>query len=274
MSEVVGILGKGEIGSAIERICKEAGYKTLIRELDYDELKGKKVDYLHINIPERDSKKFIQVVSKTMLEVKPKLTIINSSVTPGTTRKIYSLTKMPIAHSPVIGLHPNLYISIKKYFTKIVSPINPKSLKLAKIHFKKLGLQVVYFKKPENSEASKLLDLTYFAWNIIFCKWMAELCKKNRLDFEEVYTIQNKIYNEGYSKLLPNTVRPVLIPMPGPITGHCTIPDVELIEKVYPNRFTKFILAENKKYSKEVKDITKQRKNYLKLRNKMMSAKD
>lgn len=267
---IVGLLGKGEIGSAMGRICEEAGYEVFVREIDYDELKSKKIDYLHVSIPEKDNSKFVKIVSDTIKELNPKLTVINSSITPGTTRKIFNITKKPIVHSPVLGLHPNLYISIKKYFEKVVSPINLKSKKLALRHFKELGLKTVFFRKPENSESAKLLDLVYFAWNIIFCKWMNEYSKDNNLDFDEVYTKQNQIYNKGYSKLLPNTLRPILIPMPGPISGHCTIPDTELIERFYPNRFTKFILKENKKYINEVKDIKKQREDYLKIRNKIM----
>lgn len=268
--EIVGLLGKGEIGSAMGRICEEAGYEVFVREIDYDDLKDKKIEYLHVSIPERDNKKFVKIVSDTINELKPKLTIINSSITPGTTRKIFNITKRPIVHSPVLGLHPNLYISIKKYFEKVVSPIDIKSKKLATKHFKELGLKTVFFRKPENSESAKLLDLVYFAWNIVFCKWMNEYSKDNNLDFDEVYTKQNQIYNKGYSKLLPNTLRPILIPMPGPISGHCTMPDTELIERFYPNRFTKFILKENKKYLGEVKNVKKQREDYLKIRNKIM----
>ena len=111
---IVGILGKGEIGGAVAKICAESGYKILTKEINYDEIKDNHIDYLHVSIPEKNVKRFIEVVSKTMLGTTPKLTIINSSVTPGVTRKIYNLTKLEIIHSPVIGLHPDLYLSIKK----------------------------------------------------------------------------------------------------------------------------------------------------------------
>jgi UDP-N-acetyl-D-mannosaminuronate dehydrogenase len=266
----VGVLGYGEIGSAMARIAQEAGYQIYIRELDYDTLKGKQIDYLYINIPEKRNKEFIEIVALNIREFSPKLTIINSSITPGTTRKIFALTKSPIVHSPVIGLHPNLYTSIKKYFRKVVAPIDSKSRKLAEEHFRKLGLKVEFFTKPENSEASKLLDLIYFAWNIVFCKWVNQMCNDQGWDFSEVYKKQNEIYNQGYARLLPNSIRPILIPVPGPITGHCTIPDTELIHKLYPTSLTSYILKENKKYFSEVKDLQKQRQDYLKLRNKLM----
>src|SRR5258708_4191035 len=74
---VVGLLGSGEIGSAIGRICKESGFKVLVRELKYDELKGENIDYFHISIPEKDNNKFIEIAVKNIKEFKPELTIIN-----------------------------------------------------------------------------------------------------------------------------------------------------------------------------------------------------
>lgn len=270
----VGILGNGEIGGAMARICREAGFSVFVREVDYDELKGKKIDYLHINIPEKDSRKFIKIVSDCINELKPKLTIINSSVTPGTTTKIFKLTKRPIVHSPVIGLHPKLYDSIKYHFPKIVGAVDIKSRRMAVGHLTDLGLKTETYKRAEESEAAKLFDLVYYAWNIIFCKWVNEACEDLKLNFDDVYTRQNKIYNSGYSKLLPNVVRPILIPAKGPIGGHCTIPDTMLVHKIYPNRFTKFILSEDKKYKKEVKNTHQSRQEFLEARGKLIDKKN
>lgn len=255
--ERVGILGCGEIGSSITKICKEAGYEVLIRELKYDQIAGDRITYLHVNIPEKNNKQFINTIVKNIQETKPKLTIINSSTTPGTTRKIFLQTHLPIIHSPVIGVHPNLYESIKYLFPKIIGPVNKQSLDLAREHFRKLGVQILEYDRAEESEAAKLLDLVYYAWNIIFCKWVDSICKELGYNFAQVYTKHNQIYNAGYSKLLPHVIRPVLVPIPGPIGGHCTIPDTLLFHKFYMNLFTSFILSENKKYAKELKDSKK-----------------
>src|SRR5438105_1990762 len=94
--QIVGILGNGEIGSAIARICKEAGFEVLIRELTYDQIKGNKIDFLHVNIPEKNTKQFVDTVVLNIKELSPKLTIINSSVKVGTCRKIQKLTGFAI----------------------------------------------------------------------------------------------------------------------------------------------------------------------------------
>lgn len=250
--QTVGILGYGEIGKAMARICQEAGYNVLIREVDYDQIKKNKIDYLHVNIPETNPKIFIKIVTNYVKELKPKLVIINSTTTIGTTRKIFKVTNISIVHSPVIGVHPHLYESIKTIFPKIIGAVDETSLSLAKKHLKSLGLKIEVYDSAEDSEAAKLLDLTYFAWNIIFCKWMAKIAEDLNLNFEQIYTRQNQIYNEGYKKLLPHVVRPILKPAKGPIGGHCTIPDVKMFDKFHKNDFTQFILKENQKYFKEI----------------------
>lgn len=246
--EKIGIIGFGEIGKAMARVCNEGGYQVLVRELKYDEIKKNAVDYLHVNIPEKKQIEFVNIVVMAIKELKPKLTIINSSVSVGTTRKVFQKTKSPIVHSPVIGVHPYLYDSIKHHFKKVVGPVDNASLKLALKHFKQLGLKTEVYDSAENSEAAKLLDLVYYAWNIVYCKWVNETCKKIGLNFDQVYVGHNKNYNRGYAKLRPNVVRPILVPTKGPIGGHCTIPDTILFHKHFKNRFTEFILKENKRY--------------------------
>lgn len=250
--QTVGILGYGEIGKAMAKISEEAGLNVLIREIDYDNIGKNKIDYLHINIPEINPKAFIKIVTKNIKELKPKLVIINSTTTTGITRKIFNATGIPIVHSPVIGVHPHLYESIKLIFPKIIGAVDDVSLALAKKHLKSLGLKIEVYDSAENSEAAKLLDLTYFAWNIIFCKWMSKIAEDLNLNFEQIYTRQNQIYNEGYKKLLPFVIRPILKPVKGPIGGHCTISDVKMFDKFHKSNFTQFILKENQKYSKEI----------------------
>lgn len=269
---IVGILGHGDIGSAIARICKEAGFRVLIRELAYDQLKGKKVDYLHVNISETDNKEFVKIVVKNIKELMPRLTVINSSTTPGTTREIYKATKSLIVHSPVIGTHPHLYESIKKYFPKIIGPVNSESLREAKRHFQDLGLKVEVYDDSDTSEAAKLLDLVYYAWNIMFCKDIYEICENLGLNFDQVYTKHNQIYNNGYKKMLPNVIRPVLIPRKGPIAGRCTIADTLLFHKLYKNKITKFILDENKRHAGEIDDQERERKEFLQVREKLLKG--
>lgn len=271
--EIVGILGSGEVGSAMARLCKEAGYRVFIRELKYDHLGGRKIDILHVNIPEIEEEEFIKIVVGAVKELKPKLTIINSSIVPGTTRKIFYKTKLPIVHSPVIGIHPHIYESVKKHFPKIIGPVSKESGKLAKKHLKKLGLKVEVYDRAEESEAAKSMDLAYYAWNIIYNKWAKEMCEKEGWNFDQVYTKHNEIYNAGYKKLMPNVVRPILIPRKGVIGGHCIVPVTELFNKSFNDLLTEFILKENARYAKQKVNGKKERKEFVSVRDKFMKKK-
>src|SRR3989344_5362217 len=96
IKEKVGIIGYGEIGKAISKFYK----KPLIKDLNRDD--GlKSVEILHICIPWSDN--FVEIVKKEIREIKPKLTIIHSTVSVGATKKIGGRT----VHSPVRGVHPN-----------------------------------------------------------------------------------------------------------------------------------------------------------------------
>ena len=126
----IGILGYGEVGQAIAKFYGSAGSpQAKIKDLNKDDgLKG--VEILHVCIPFNE--KFIEVVSKEIKSIKPKLVIVHSTVAPGTTKKLISKTgnKM-IAHSPVRGIHPHLYKGIKT-FVKFIGAENKKAGEMAK----------------------------------------------------------------------------------------------------------------------------------------------
>ena len=240
----IGILGLGEVGQAIKKLCLEK-HKVYCRDLKFDELKGKKIDILHVCIPY--SKSFEKIVTKTIKELKPKLVIIDSTIAPGTTQNLYQKTKTLFAHAPVIGKHPRLYF-YQKIFTKPIGAINQKAFKLTQKHFQELGVKTTRFDSPFESELAKLLETTYYSFNIIYEKWVHQLCQQKMANFNQVYALFNQIYNEGYRKILPNVIRPILKHQPGPIGGHCLIPNVKILKSwLKKDGFLTFILQQNDK---------------------------
>jgi len=241
----VGIIGTGEVGSAIKKIV-EKKYKVFTKDRKNDSIKGQEIEILHICIPY--SKDFIAIAVKAIRDYKPLLTIIESTVAPGTTDKIYKQTKTFICHSPIRGIHPNLYVGIKT-FVKYIGPTSKKAGIKTQKYYKKLGLKTEVFKNSKATEIAKLMDTTYYGWNIIFQKEMHKICKKNNVFFEEAYTKWNTTYNEGYTKLKKaNVVRPVLKNYPGKIGGHCIISNCEILEKTLKNSISKTVLEQNKAY--------------------------
>lgn len=244
IKKTVGVMGVGEVGSAVAKIFSKK-FKVLKKDFKYDELKNLKIYVLHICLPYTD--KFEKIVLEQILKSNPKLVIIQSTVKPGATENIFRKSKTPIVHSPVMGTHPNLAKDILS-FKKIIGPTSKESAKLAVSHFKSIGIKTEVFNSSIESEIAKLLDTTYYGWNIIYAKLAWEICQKSYVDFNNVYTQFNKIYNLGYSKAKPNVRRPILKYQPGPIGGHCIVPNAQLLEKYIPNNLTKTITSENKKF--------------------------
>ena len=215
-------IGYGEIGKSICGLYDDKKEYDVWHIDTKDEKKDvipKKIDIMHVCI--QYSEKFIQYVREYIEEFKPGLTIINSTVPVMTTDTIYNVTKVNIVHSPVMGKHPNLTKSIQT-FTKIVAGCTKEATEMACSHFSALGINTMTYDTPEESEMAKLLSTSYYAWSVYYMQKVHNLCKKWNLDFDNVYTKTNHIYNEGYSELGDrHFVRPVLRYMGKGVGKHC-----------------------------------------------------
>ena len=232
----VGILGYGQVGQAMAKFYKN----PKIKDLDGDD--GlKNVEILHICIPYNNN--FVRVVKKEIKKIKPKLTIIHSTVAPGTTRKLsLGLSNGMIVHSPIRGIHPHLYKGIKT-FVKYIGADNKKAGSLAKKHLESLGIKTKVFQPSLTTELGKLFSTSYYALCIAWHGEMKKLCDKFEVDFDKVVTDFNKTYNQGYTKLgKKNVVRPVLYP-PNPfIGGHCMISNTKILKKINKSKALDLIL--------------------------------
>ncbi len=231
----IGILGNGEIGSSFARFYKNPKIKDLKRD---DGLQG--VDILHISIPYDD--KFIEIVKKEIKEIGPKLTIIHSTVAPGTTKKLANIFNGMVVHSPMRGTHPNLYKGIK-LFVKYVGADSKKAGTMAKKHLESIGISTKLFFPSTTTELGKILDTTYYGVCIAWHKDMKKICDKFGVNFDEAVTDFNKTYNKAYPKLgKKNVVRPVLAVDDKPIGGHCVVPNAKILKKYYKSEAIDLIL--------------------------------
>lgn len=218
-SLVLGYLG--EVGSAIYEILREhydevAGVDAEGKNAGYTE--GDHFDVLHVCIPWYEE--FENVVRDWQHALKPKVTIIHSTVPVGVSRSLGAV------HSPIRGVHPNLKEGIRS-FKKF---LGGEQASLVADYFRRAGIQVILVDKPETTEAGKLFDTEYYRAVIEFAHRVGAYCDEHGLNFHEVYTLFNQTYNEGYTKLgMPEVVRPVLQNIKGPIGGHCVMPNKELL---------------------------------------------
>lgn len=229
--EKAGILGYGEIGKAMARFYKNPKIKDLDRN---DGLQG--IEILHICIPWSD--KFVEIVKNQIERSKPKITIINSTVAPGTTKKIGGM----VVHSPVRGVHPKLYEGIKT-FVKYIGANSKEAADLAQKHFKSLGVKTKVFYPSATTELGKILDTTYYGVCIAWHKEMKKICDQFNVDFEKAVTDFNISYNEGYKKLgKGNVIRPVMFVDEKPIGGHCVVPNAEILKNYFASEALDLIL--------------------------------
>ncbi|MFH1392726.1 MAG: hypothetical protein ABIG90_03630 [bacterium] len=225
LKQKIGILGYGEVGKAIAKFYKNPKIKDLKTDDGLENL-----DILNICIPYSDN--FIEIVKKQIKYSKPKLTIIHSTIAPGTTKKIGG----DIVHSPIRGVHPNLYPSIK-IFVKYIGADNKKAGLMAQKHLTSLGIKTKLFMPSATTELGKLLSTTYYGLCIAWHGEMDKMCEKLKIDFEKAVTDFNKTYNQGYKKLkMPHVIRPVLYPPKNGISGHCIVPNAEVLSKIFKSK--------------------------------------
>jgi 3-hydroxyisobutyrate dehydrogenase-like beta-hydroxyacid dehydrogenase len=236
MRNKIGIIGYGEIGSGLYSLYNKFNYPIAVLDpkLEYkDEMSGCYI--LNICIPFSDN--FVDIVNDYINKYKPFMTIIHSTIAPGTTKKIIGA----VCHSPVRGTHPNIYEGLKTFLKYIGSEDSKIALKYQE-HLTELGIKSYICKDSKTTEYSKLLDTTYYGLCIAFHSDVLAMCEKENLDFYEVMTLFNTTYNEGYGILNKhNYIRPVLYG-DKKIGGHCVVPNAKILKNYFDSNIIDNIL--------------------------------
>jgi UDP-N-acetyl-D-mannosaminuronate dehydrogenase len=247
----VGILGYGEIGGSLAKVYEDypQKFEIAIKDLNRDDGLDN-LSVLNICIPYND--KFITIVTNQIVESNADLTIIHSTVLPGTTAKIKSMLskKFKVVHSPVRGVHPELYEGIKT-FVKFVGAEDDMSRRSAIRHLAKLDIKTEHCDNSVTTEIGKALSTTYYGVVIALHGEMSDFCSQVGANFDQAITRFNQTYNTGYSELgKDNLVRPVLYPPKGSppfIGGHCVVSNAELLLEEFKSESLNLIM----KYKRE-----------------------
>ena len=257
VKEKVLIVGLGEVGRTLFELFEESGKfdlygldvnKAIMQEVAGDRKVPKTVYVMHICYRCTEQESFIQTSLGYIRKFNPKLAIIESTVPPGTTQKIYESSKLSLlAHSPIRGMHNSLK-SMKndvQFWTKYVGGTTKEAAEAAKKHFEKLGLKVKVLNGPAETELAKLFETTYRAWMIACFQEMHRISRHYRADFDQVVDMLEDIHRLRLNKPLH---------YPGVIGRHCLIPNTELLLSVYDSKFLRLILDSNEKRKKEIED--------------------
>jgi UDP-N-acetyl-D-mannosaminuronate dehydrogenase len=255
--ELVLVVGLGEIGRTLFELLKEESSFT-VYGLDLDETKMRtvgqdqeklpnEVGIMHVCLPCKNQDNFTAVVTSYAKQFKPKLLIINSTVPPGTTKKISKQCNCLVAHSPVRGVHksPEHMKWELKRWTKYVGGANAKATEAARKHFEKMGLKVKTLKSCTETELAKLFETTYRAWMIVCFQEMHRISRNLEADFDDVVDFLEDTHRVRLD-------RPIMFP--GVIGGHCLIPNTELLLQSYDSVFLRLILKSNQKRKEELRD--------------------
>lgn len=232
MSKTDVVVGSGEIGTGIAKVIEGDVFVYDIKDGELgNEWGEEETRLLNICIPYFEG--FEKEVEKYQKFFKPEYTVIHSTVPVGTSRKCKAV------HSPVLGMHPNLYESLKT-FTKF---FGGEDASYVADMFRRFGLKVYVTDKPETTELMKILCTTNYGLTIEFTKEVKRLCDRYKVPFE-IFTIWNNNYNEGYEKLgHPEYHRYNLVPLMKKIGGHCVLNNYELLD----SEFIKFLKQVNEK---------------------------
>lgn len=260
--EKVLVIGLGEIGQTLFELLKEEDSFT-VYGLDSDETKMRatsqdrsklpnEVDTMHVCLPCKTQEKFVDTVANYIKQFKPKLVIIDSTVPPGTTKKVQQSCKCLVAHSPARGVHKSaehMKWEMRRW-TKYVGGADAKAAEAARKHFEKIHLKVKTLKSCTETELAKLFETTYRAWMIACFQEMHRISRTFEADFDHVVDFLEDTHRVRLD-------RPIMFP--GFIGGHCLIPNTELLLQSYDSEFLRLILKSNQKRKEEIKDKTVQK---------------
>ena len=252
---VVLVVGLGEVGRPLFELLKKSEKfevycwdvdNRIMQDFQQDGL-PEEVDVLHVCYPCSDQESFVKATLNYMKRFRPKLTIINSTVPPGTTQKVHILSGRRMAHSPVRGMHKNGE-SMKRYLlflTKYIGGVDEESASLARKHFEDLGLKTKVLKGSIEAELAKLFETTYRAWMVACFQEMHRISRHFGADFDDVVDFLEDDHRVRFD-------RPIMFP--DVMGGHCLIPNAELLLKSYDSKFLRLILESNEKRKEEIKD--------------------
>jgi len=255
MCQSVLVVGLGQVGGSILGLLRDSReFSVFGYDIDQDKMRGMgitglpdRVDVMHICYPCVGQDEFVKITAHYINRFEPGLTIIESTVSPGTTWKVYESTKRSIAHSPIRGIHVDIDFMKREImsWTKYVAGVNPESARQSREHFEKMGLKVKVLNSPFETELAKLFSTTYRALMIAWFQEMHRISRSFRADFDQIVDFLEDTHRVRLD-------RPIFFP--SVIGGHCIIPNANLLMEACKSRFIEVILESNKKRQQEITD--------------------
>jgi len=232
---VVVVLGMGEVGQPLFQILSRT-FDCVAVDIKPLEISAP-CDVLHICYPFQ-MPDFVGTTAAYVKKYDPRLTVIHSTVAPGTTRKIQALLPgRALIYSPVRGKHARMEADMMRY-KKFVAGFDPKAVEAAERHFRQAGLQTDTFPTPDIAELSKLLETTYFGILIGWAQEVERLAAQYDGSYDDVVSFIKEV------DFLPSHI------FPGVIGGHCVMPNIAILRQHLKSDFLEAVVNSNQAKTK------------------------
>lgn len=224
------VLGMGEVGRPLFRILSRR-FVCVSVDIEPVEIQHPCL-ILHVCYPFQIAD-FVGTTVRYIHQYCPALTIINSTVAPGTTRKVYEASeRAPLAYSPVRGKHAKMEEDLLRY-KKFVAGCDAEATRRALHHFAEAGFQTDTFRTPEVAELSKLLETTYLGILIAWAQEVERFAARHGAAFDEINAFVKEI------DFLPSHI------FPGHIGGHCVMANIAILKSEFDSRFLDAVVESN-----------------------------
>ena len=227
--EDVIVVGLGEVGRPLFELTRET-HTAIGIDLEPVITDGE-CEVLHICYPFSDH--FVDTTVRYIEQNGPRLTIINSTVLPGTTRAVYRRTRSPIVYSPVRGKHFRMKQDLLHY-TKFIGGVDSMSALRAAQHFQSIGMKTRIVSSSEAAELAKLTETTYFGLLITWAQEVERYCAQLDVDYDDVAAIFEEV------PFLPQVKY-----FPGVIGGHCVMPNIQILKRIFESDLLNVMVGSN-----------------------------
>jgi UDP-N-acetyl-D-mannosaminuronate dehydrogenase len=245
-NKTVLVVGLGEVGKPILSILSQR-YEAVGIDIKGAVDQIEHADVMHICYP-FEIYDFVGETVRYIGRYKPALTIINSTVGVGTTRKIAAAASADVVHSPVRGKHAHMQDEMLSY-TKFIGALDSTAAHDAARHFEASGFKTRILSSPETTELGKLAETTYFGMMIAWAQEVERYSDRTGTSYDEVISLFDEI------KFFP----PVKY-FPGIIGGHCVMRNIEILSRVDRSALLRTIQDSNeKKIEREARNHAEQK---------------
>lgn len=232
------VVGIGEVGRPLAEVLERSG-PVLRHDLERREFSDP-IKVMHICFPFRESSEFIGSALDYVRRFKPALTIVNSTVLPGTTRTLARQSQSAVCYSPVRGKHVEM-VSALTHYVKFVAAPEEQWATAAENHFARAGLRTQRMGAPETLEVAKLAETTYFGVCIAFAQELNRYASMTGGNYGEITRFFEEV---GF---LPRQKY-----FPGFIGGHCVVPNINLLLQLAPAPLLEAVLDSNRRRAAEL----------------------